>query len=556
MVEMGLFASLRGYRWSWLPQDAVAGLMLLAIAIPGQLATARLAGMPPESGLYAFIAGSVAFAAFGANRFMSVAADSTIAPIFAGMLSVMAASDPGRYGNLAAVFALLVGLILLIAGVARAGWIADLLSVPVMTGFLAGIAVHIVVGQLPGILGVEVKADHVLAQLVDILRRLSDSNWYTTSIGLGVLGVTFLSSRLSAKIPGALIALLGATLAVWQFGLRRHGVDVLGALQSALPSISLPDVTLTDALHLFPLALIVALVCMMQTSAVARSFPSDPNIEENISRDFTGVGIGNLLASVTGAFPVDASPPSTAIVAQSGGRSQLAAMTAVISIIGLVAVAGGAFAYVPVAGLDGVLVYIGIRICRLNVMLQVWRRGGYEILLLVASAALVVILPIETGVGLSVVLSLLHTIYVVARPGCAELTRIPGTTVWWVPAEGMVGEKEPGVLVFSPGAPLNFTNATFVRRKLLQAVDAMAEPCRLVVIEANGIIDVDFTGSQVLQDVMSELRRRNIDVAMARLESIRAQHTVARTGLITVLGEDHLFRSVDDAVRTLSRRSN
>jgi MFS superfamily sulfate permease-like transporter len=112
------------------------------------------------------------------------------------------------------------------------------------------------------------------------------------------------------------------------------------------------------------------------------------------------------------------------------------------------------------------------------------------------------------------------------------------------------------VLVFSPGAPLNFTNATFVRRKLLQAVDAMAEPCRLVVIEANGIIDVDFTGSQVLQDVMSELRRRNIDVAMARLESIRAQHTVARTGLITVLGEDHLFRSVDDAVRTLSRRSN
>jgi SulP family sulfate permease len=160
-----------------------------------------------------------------------------------------------------------------------------------------------------------------------------------------------------------------------------------------------------------------------------------------------------------------------------------------------------------------------------------------------------VMLPIETGVTMSIVLSLLHSIYIIARPHCTELVRVPGTTIWWTLGKGEAGEHEPGVLVFALGAPINFINANYLRATLMDAIAAMERPCRLVVIEANGVIDVDFTGSQILQQAVAELHRRNIDVAVARLESERAKEAAARTGLIDALGADHVFRSVDEAIR-------
>jgi MFS superfamily sulfate permease-like transporter len=187
-------------------------------------------------------------------------------------------------------------------------------------------------------------------------------------------------------------------------------------------------------------------------------------------------------------------------------------------------------------------------------MLQIYRRGGNEILLVVASAALVVIMPIQTGVAMSIGLSLLNSLFIVARPDSAVLERVPGTTVWWdLPAED-AGEREPGVLVFAPGAPINFTNAFYVRGKLMDAIAAMGEPCRLVVIEANGIINFDFTGSQIFQQVISELRERGIDVVFARLESENARRAAERSGLIAKLGEGHVFRSVEDAIQAYKRR--
>src|SRR5271166_5832647 len=184
-----LFASLRGYRIGWLPRDLVAGLMLAAIAIPGQLATARLAGMPPETGLYAFAAGSLAFAAFGANRFMSVAADSTIAPIFAGALASIAVVGTPHYSELATLLAFMVGTILVAVGLLRAGWLATLLSIPVTTGFLAGISIHIIVGELPILLGISDEPGHLLVRLFHILGRVGEANPYSLALGVGVLVV-------------------------------------------------------------------------------------------------------------------------------------------------------------------------------------------------------------------------------------------------------------------------------------------------------------------------------------------------------------------------------
>ena len=545
-----LFASLRHYDLSWLPGDAIAGLTLAAIAIPEQLATARLVGMPPMTGLLAFAAGSLAFAAFGANRFMSVGADSTIAPIMAGGLAMVAVAGTAHYSGMAAVLALLVGLVLLLAGLLRAGWIADLLSVPVTTGFLAGISVHIIVGQLPTILGLEAPHGHLVVRLGAILRELPQSNPYPMAIGLGVLAVTMLAEQRSARIPGALIGLVASGLAVWLMGLEHRGVAVLGALPIAPPAFALVLPTWSEFTQLLPVSLIVALVCMMQTAAVVQSFPSEPGEQEDVSRDFGALGAGSILAAVLGAFAVNSSPPRTAVAHESGGRSQLASLLAIAIIMAIVLLAAGAFAVVPQAALSGVLVFIGMCIFRVATMREIYRRGGWEILLVVASAALVVLLPMETGVTMSIVLSLLHSIYIIARPGCAVLARVPGTTVWWNLEKGEAGGHEPGVLVFAPGAPINFTNAAYVRGRLNDAIGAMAEPCRLVVIEANGVIYIDFTGSGILQQLIRDLRGRGIDVAVARLESDRAQRAAARSGLIARLGDDHVFRSVEDAIRS------
>jgi sulfate permease, SulP family len=549
-----LFVSLRGYALSWLSGDLLAATTLAAIAIPEQLATARLAGMPPITGLLSFAAGSVAFAAFGTNRYVSVGADSTIAPIMAGGLAVMAAAGSGQYAAMVSLLALLVGLVLLASFLLRLGWVADLLSVPVTTGFLAGISVHIIVGQLPAVLGIKVVSGRIIAECAAILQQLPHAKPLAVAIGLGVFVGTLLAERLSARIPGALIGLVVSGVIVWLLGPSHGGVAVLGALPLTLPTMTLTIPDYQQLARLLPLSLIVALVCIIQTAAVVQSFPGDADGREDVNRDFAALGAGSVLAAALGAFAVNASPPRTAVVEESGGRSQLSSLLAIAIVAATVLLAATAFAYVPEAALGGVLLFIGVRIFRAATMRQIYRRGGWEILLVLASAALVVLLPIQTGITMSIVLSLLHGMYIIARPDCAVLSRVPGTTVWWNLPANESGEREPGVLVFAPGVPIYFLNAADIGRKLMVAIAAAADPCRLVVIEANGMIDIDFTGSHILQQNILELRRRKIDVAIARLESGRAQHTAARTGLIAALGPDHVFRSVDDAIRAARTR--
>jgi len=303
--------------------------------------------------------------------------------------------------------------------------------------------------------------------------------------------------------------------------------------------------------HLAPLALVVAMVCIMQTSAVASTFPSQKGETENISRDFAGVGAGSILTGLIGSFAVDASPPSTAIVVESGGRSQMASMTAVGSMIALFAVAADLMAYVPHAVLSGILVYIALKIFRLDEMIRIYRRGGREILLVAASAALVIALPIDTGMLLAIVLSFAQSIYAVARPYCVELARVPGSTVWWPPGGDEQSEHLPGVLVFAAAAPLTFTNAQYIRDKIIAALAAARSPVRLLVIEASGMIEIDYTGSQTLQQMIAELRARSIEVAIARLSDQRAQAEAKRTGLIAALGSERVFKSVEEAVRQI-----
>ncbi len=547
-----IFASLAGYTARSLPQDLIAGLTLAAIAIPEQMATARLGGFPAEIGFLAFIAGVLAFAAFGANRFMSVGADSTITPIFAGGLLMWGAAGSANYAGMAATLALAVGIILIASSVLRLGWVADILSVPVMTGFLAGISIHIVASQLPGLLGVAHPSGSMLHGVFTIATHLGQANLYSAALGFAVLFLTLGSERINPRIPGALAGLVGSTAAVLFFGLESRGVDVLGVVPSEIPHISVPTITFGQIVHILPLALIVSVIVMLQTAATTRSFVSEPGRAPRVDRDFLGAGAANILAGLFGAFPVNASPPRTAVVAETGGRSQLAGLLAAAIVFGLAAFGAKLLAHVPHAAMAGILLFVALRIFRLPLMIQIYRRTIQEFALVVVTMVAIVVLPIETGVGLGIVLSLLHGIWATTRARAIELEQVPGTTVWWAPNPKLTGETKPGVLVVAFQAPLSFLNAYNFKQGVSHAIRHHAQPLKLVVLEASSIVAIDFTAAQLLIEVITLCHTQNVIFAVARLESLRAQKAFADFGITDLLGDGRQFHSVDEAIRMLA----
>jgi SulP family sulfate permease len=541
--------SLQGYRLWFLSHDLVAGLTLAAIAIPEQLATARLGGFSPQIGFFAFLAGSLAFAVFGSNRLLSSGADSTITPIFAGGLALLAVSGSPDYAALAAVLALMVGVVLVVGGIFRLGWIADLLSIPVTVGFLAGISVHILISQMPAILGLTAPAGAMLQRLAILAEQISRTNLFSLSIGLGVLALISVSERIDARIPAALIGLAGAAAAVILMGLEDRGVAVLGNVPVALPTLALPDIPISRWLQLVPLTLIISIIVMVQTAATTRSFVSDPSQPPDVDRDFIGVGAGSILAGLVGGFPVDASPPRTGVVSETGGRSQLAGLTAAAIVLALLAFGTSLLRHVPQAALGGVLLFVALRIIRVGQIISIYRQSTGEFLLVIATAAAIIILPIEQGVGLGIALSLLHGIWSTTRARLTAYERVPGTSIWWPSSPHIPGETEPNVIVAGFQAPLSFLNAYHFRRDLTGLLRSSPQPASLVVLEATGIVEIDFTAAQILSDAIATCRSLGVDFAIARLESIRAQQAIERFGIEELLAARHPFHSVEEAIR-------
>jgi MFS superfamily sulfate permease-like transporter len=544
-----MFRSFSGWRLADLGPDVIAGLTLAAIAIPEQMATARLGGFAPQIGFLAIIAGAIGFAALGSNRAMSVGADSTITPIFAGSLALVVAAGSPQYAALAAMLALMVGAMLIVGGLFRLGWIADLLSIPVTTGFLAGIAGHIILSQAPALLGVAAPEGSFIDKIVALAAGLGSANFLTLAIGLGVLAIMLVGERISPRVPAALIGLGGATALVAAFGLENRGVAALGAVAGVVPTLKLPMVSLDNLTKIATLAFIVVVVVMVQTAATTRSFPSGR--EPDVNRDFVGVGAASVLAGLIGAFPVNASPPRTAVVVETGGASQLGALVCAALVLALAAFGAGLLTHVPYAALAGVLLFVAQRIIRVSTFVDVSRRSLPEFLLILVTMAAILILPIQQGVAIGIILSLLHGIWTTTRAKTVELARIPGTSIWWPKSAGHPGETMAGVIVVALQAPLSFLNAYNFERAI-QALAAARAPVRLVVIEANSIVEIDYTAAQVVGAGVSRLRAEGIEIAFARLESVRAQEAFARLGLESLIGSDRLFHSVEEAVQALA----
>lgn len=527
-------------------RDLVAALAVAAIAIPEQIATARLAGAPPATGLLVFVAGSVGFFLLGHNRYISVGADSTIAPIFAAALSGLVASATPQYMALAALLALVAGLLVMASGLLQMGWVARLLSMPVITGFLAGISVHIALSQLPALLGIPSGGPELMGLVKGLLTNIAHANPITMAIGFAVFGATFISEKLTKRFPAPLVALIICVLAVRILNLSAHGVNVLGALHQT-PFMA-PHFTGDDVMRVLPLSLLIALVIIIQTATVSRSM-QDPGETGNLNRDLVGVGVGNILSGLLGGFAANCSPPRTAIVRETNAASRLAGLFAALLIAALYLSGLGLLADIPVAALAGLLLFVALRIFHLDTMRVIAARSRPEFALLCATAAAIVFTPVEIGVVIGVALSLMYGVWTIVQTQVLEFGQVPGSTVWWPVGREFSGEKQPGIVVAGFQAPLFFLNADSFHKSLTEAIGRAHQPIHAIILEASSIVELDYSAAQMLSHLIEEWRNKGVTFYLARLESLRAQQAFESFGILPMLGGNRAFHSVDEAVR-------
>jgi len=545
-----VLTSLHGYQRAWASADLAAGLTLLVIAVPEQLATSRLAGMPPITGFYAFVAGTVLFALLGSNPQMSVGADSTIAPLFAAGVSALALTGSARYIDLVGILAVMVGLIVMLVSILRLGWMAEFLSTPIATGFLSGVAVIIIAHQLPDFFGLPPTGGTNQHRVGYVLTHLNEVNGWSLAIGVGVLAIMLVSARLDRRIPAALIGLVGSTALVAALDLPSHGVAVLGTVKTGAPHFGLTGLSWSTLGSLAPLAAVVALVVVTQTAATTRAFAERGGYDVDAGRDFLGVGAGSVLAGLVGSFPVNASPPRTGAVVTAGGRTQAGALGAAAMVILLIPFAN-VLKDVPLATLAAILIFVALRLFRVRDLIAIARFNLFEFGLAAVTLLTVVLVGVEQGIGVAVGLAILDRIRLSARPQLHVLGRLPGTTSWQRSALDPSAEQVPGIMVALFATPIWYANAVRFRDEVSEALAHAPGPVRVFVLDTIGMSDIDFTGTSAMSQVIDLCEREDIAFGIAR-SGVHLHDSLRRAGLAARIGEDHFFTSVNEAVTALA----
>jgi MFS superfamily sulfate permease-like transporter len=498
--------------------------------------------------MIAFIAATLVFVAFGSNPIMSVGADSTIAPLFAVALLRLAPPSTTLYFELAAMTAVVAGLVVLGVGLLRLGWIADFLSLPIVTGFLSGIGVIIIVHQLPSALGISSGGTSVLQRLNSMAHLLGHVSTWSVVLALGTLAVLFVGERISARLPWALGAIGVATALTVTLSLGRHGVNELGAVTSGLPTWRLHWLSAYQWGGVLTTAVTLVIVILSQTSATTRTSSDDLGVASDISRDFVGVGLANVAAGLAGAFPVNASPARTTVARLAGGRSKLVGLTAAILAIALSPL--GRYAHtIPLAALAGVLFFIAARLIKIHQLVKIWRVSRVEFLFAVISALGVILIGVEQGLAIAVGLAILDQTWRSARPHMVEMGRREGTTSW-EPLRNAGVAPDDHVLTVLFDNELFFANAGIFRRELHEHLAKYPET-KHVVVDAVAITDIDFTGLVMLAQVVGDLTKDGVSISLARVND-KLKASLADC-FDQALRDIKIFGNVNDAVEAVSK---
>ena len=525
--------------------DVLAGITLAAVSIPVSLGYAKIAGMPVVTGLYTLLLPMAVFAILGSSRHLVVGADSATAAILGAALAGLAAAGSPQYVRLAGLAALLTGGLLLLARLARLGFLANFLSRTVLIGFLTGVGIQVAARQLPDMLGVTVAGTSTPATLLDVARALPQVHGADVAVSAGVIVIVLAARVIDRRIPGLLIAVIAAIIVSRAADLAGHGVAVLGPVPRGLPHLGLPALGWHDAAALTGTAVSLFVVILAQSAATSRAYAG--KYEEAFSEDTNLVGLGaaNVAAALSGTFVVNGSPTQTQVADSAGGRSQLAQLTtsAVVLIVLLLLI--GPLAYLPIAALAAIVFLIAAGLIDVAGMRRILACRRLEFAIALLTAAAVVVLGVEEGILLAVAASVIDHVRHTYHPFNSVLVKSPAGH--WQPAPVRPGARtEPGLVIYRFGTSLYYANAS----RLIDDVTALAAqggPLRWFVLDCAAIGDVDFTAAGVLTRVIEHLRKRHIRLAVSSvLGPVRGQ--LDRYGISAALGPGAYYDTPGEAL--------
>jgi len=546
-VAPGL-AQFRGYRRSWLRGDVMAGLTVAAYLVPQGMAYATLAGLAPVVGLWASLLPLVIYAVMGSSRYLSAGPESSTALMTATALAPLAAGDSSRYATLAAVLAGLVGVVCVAAGLLRLGFIADLLSRPVLIGYMAGVALIMVTGQLGRLTGTVVSGDGFIAELRSLAQALPNVHWPTLALSSAVLAALLVLARMAPRAPGPFIAVALASAAVAVFSLDRHGIGVIGAVPAGLPPVGLSSVPLTDLGALAAASGGVALVAFSDSVLNARVFAARKGETIDANAELRALGLCNMGSAVCHGFPVSSSASRTALGELAGARTQMYSLVALSLLLAVMLFAHGLLATFPTAALGAMVVYAAVRLIDIAAFRRLAKFRRSELILALLTAFAVLVFGVLYGVLAAVGLSILDLLRRVARPHDSVLGFVPGVAGMHDIEDYPQAQLEPGLLVYRYDAPLFFANAEDFRTRAMAAVDANPDPVQWFVLNAEANVEVDLTALDAVDQLRQDLTRRGIVFAMARV-TWHLREALGAAGLLDTIGEDHIFPTLPTAVQ-------
>ncbi len=552
---VSLFGSIRPYQRAWLSRDVIAGVTLAALAIPEVMGYTKIAGTPVITGLYTILIPILAFSLFGSSRHLVVGGDSATAAImFAGIASLgVAGLQPytSQWLALASLSALLAAGFLVLARLARLGFLSNFISRTVLVGFLTGVGIQVALGQFAGMLGVaSPKVDlsqlsGTLAKFWDTLKEVGQTSWTTLAVSLAVLATLIVFERWIRAVPGGLVAVIGAIALSWIFDFSAHGVSVLGPVPSGLPHIGFPKgITWGDTTGLLATSASMFLVILAQSAATSRAYAV--KYQENFVEgdDLVGLSAANLTAGLSSTFVVNGSPTKTEMVDEAKSHTQIAQLTTAGVVALVLLFLTKPLQYLPNAVLAAVVFLIGVKLVDVANMRKIWRLRRDEFWVAAFTAAVVVFVGVEQGIILAIVVSLILHVNRHYRPHNAVVSWDSAGEFETLPvAAGEV--SEPGLVVYRFGVGLFYANVSRLTEEVMALV-IVAEPPQWFVLHAVAIDDVDYTGGQALSELAEQLTRRNIVFAVADA-SPQLRRELDRFGVTQKIGADHIFDSLESA---------
>ncbi|HEU4400154.1 MAG TPA: sulfate permease [Actinomycetota bacterium] len=548
--------TIRDYQRAWLPNDLVAGVVLTALLVPVGMGYAQAAGLPPITGLYATIVPLVAYAIFGPSRVMVLGPDSSLAAVIAAIVLPLAGRDPARAVALAGVLAILTGIVILVAGVARLGFVTELLSRPVQLGYLYGIAVTIIAGQLPKLFGFSIDGRGLLFEVRDFVQGLAEGKANGAALAVGLAGIVVILGvrRLWPRVPGVIVAVGLGIAAVAAFDLTGRGVQVIGVLPQGLPSLTVPDIRVDDLPLLFSGALGIALVTVADTTVLSQSLAARRGEVVDPNQELIALGAANLAAGAFQGFPVSSSASRTPVAIAAGARTQLTPLVGAATIALLLVVAPGALRNLPQPILGAVVITAAMGLVDPAAVRRLYQVRRSEFILWLVAFVGVALLGVLVGIMSAIVLSLGNFVRRAWRPHDAVLGREDDLKGYHDIERHPAGRQVPGLLLYRFDAPLFFANAGVFRRRVRGLLATTTPPVRWVVVAAEPITDVDTTAAATLGELLAELRQQGVTLAFAELKG-PVKDRLRRYGLLAAVGEDRFFPTVGTAVEGYLRET-